>query len=76
MATQIYRVDLSENARDFQATATEPGLPMLDRQGSNFEILQQWFGTLIAEPDIDGFLVGGASLDPEKFLAIIRSCGS
>jgi len=32
--------------------------------------------TLIAEPDIDGFLVGGASLDPEKFLAIIRSCDS
>jgi len=31
--------------------------------------------TLFAEPDIDGFLVGGASLDPEKFLAIIRSCG-
>ena len=31
--------------------------------------------SLIAEPDIDGFLVGGASLDPEKFLAIIRSCG-
>ncbi len=32
--------------------------------------------SLIAEPDIDGFLVGGASLDPEKFLAIIRSCDS
>ena len=32
--------------------------------------------TLFAQPDIDGFLVGGASLDPEKFLAIIRSCGS
>lgn len=31
---------------------------------------------LFAEPDIDGFLVGGASLDPEKFLAIIRTCGS
>jgi triosephosphate isomerase len=30
---------------------------------------------LHAQPDIDGFLVGGASLDPEKFLAIIRSCG-
>jgi triosephosphate isomerase (TIM) len=30
---------------------------------------------LIAQPDVDGFLVGGASLDPEKFLAIIRgSC--
>jgi len=27
---------------------------------------------LSAQPDIDGFLVGGASLDPEKFLSIIR----
>jgi triosephosphate isomerase len=26
---------------------------------------------LIAQPDIDGFLVGGASLDPRQFLAII-----
>jgi triosephosphate isomerase len=32
--------------------------------------------SLFAEPDIDGFLVGGASLDANKFLAIIRSCGS
>jgi triosephosphate isomerase len=30
---------------------------------------------LIVHPDIDGFLVGGASLDPQKFLAIIRSSG-
>jgi triosephosphate isomerase len=30
---------------------------------------------LVAQPDIDGFLVGGASLDPAKFLAIIRCCG-
>ena len=30
---------------------------------------------LFAQPDIDGFLVGGASLDPEGFLAIIRACG-
>jgi triosephosphate isomerase len=30
---------------------------------------------LIAQPDIDGFLVGGASLDPRKFLAIIRGSG-
>ena len=29
---------------------------------------------LYAQPDLDGFLVGGASLDPERFLAIIRSC--
>ncbi len=31
---------------------------------------------LISQPDLDGFLVGGASLDPEKFLTIIRACGS
>ena len=31
--------------------------------------------TLFASPDVDGFLVGGASLDPGKFLAIVRACG-
>jgi triosephosphate isomerase (TIM) len=31
-------------------------------------------GELIAQPDLDGFLVGGASLDPERFLAIIGVC--
>lgn len=30
---------------------------------------------LVAQPDVDGFLVGGASLDPQKFLAIIRHSG-
>jgi triosephosphate isomerase len=30
---------------------------------------------LLAAPDIDGFLVGGASLDPRRFLAIIRHSG-
>ncbi|HYX25551.1 MAG TPA: triose-phosphate isomerase [Thermoanaerobaculia bacterium] len=30
---------------------------------------------LFAQPDVDGFLVGGASLDPRKFLAIIRHSG-
>ncbi len=28
---------------------------------------------LAAQPDVDGFLVGGASLDPERFLAIIAA---
>ncbi len=31
---------------------------------------------LLAEADVDGFLIGGASLDPESFLDIIRRCGS
>jgi triosephosphate isomerase len=30
---------------------------------------------LAVQPAIDGFLVGGASLDPARFLAIIRACG-
>jgi triosephosphate isomerase len=28
---------------------------------------------LMAEPDIDGALVGGASLDPDAFAAIVRA---
>ena len=31
---------------------------------------------LIAQDDIDGFLVGGASLDSEKFSVIIDVCAS
>lgn len=31
--------------------------------------------SLLAEPDIDGALVGGASLDPEAFASIIRASG-
>lgn len=30
-------------------------------------------GELIAQPDIDGFLVGGASLDPESFAEIVKA---
>jgi triosephosphate isomerase len=31
---------------------------------------------LLALPDVDGALVGGASLDPESFAAIVRAAGS
>ena len=31
---------------------------------------------LFAQPDVDGFLIGGASLDPATFLDMIRRCGS
>jgi len=30
-------------------------------------------GELIAQPDIDGFLVGGASLDPDSFASIVKA---
>ncbi len=32
--------------------------------------------TLLEQKDVDGFLVGGAGLDPNSFLDIIRRCGS
>jgi triosephosphate isomerase (TIM) len=32
-------------------------------------------GDLMALPDVDGFLVGGASLDPESFAAIVEVAG-
>jgi len=51
MARDIYRVDLAESACDFQPTATEPGLPMLDSIGANDAILYRWFGDLVAEPE-------------------------
>ena len=31
---------------------------------------------LMAQPDVDGALVGGASLDPDQFAAIVQSTGS
>ncbi len=31
---------------------------------------------LICQPDVDGFLIGGASLDPKKFLTIIHESGA
>ena len=30
---------------------------------------------LMAQPDIDGALVGGASLDPAEFAAIVEAAG-
>jgi len=55
---------------------------LADRFGANAgQIRIQYGGSvkpenaaeLLAQPDIDGALVGGASLDPESFSAIIRS---
>ena len=32
-------------------------------------------GELFGQPDVDGGLVGGASLDPAKFAAIVAAAG-
>ena len=51
MQGRIFRVDLSDEARDYQATATEPGLAMLDRNSANHAILRRWLGGLVAQPE-------------------------
>ncbi|MCA9269153.1 MAG: hypothetical protein KDA41_11815, partial [Planctomycetales bacterium] len=51
MTQRLFKVDLSDEARDFQATATEPGLAMLDRNNANYMILRRWLGEFVAEPE-------------------------
>jgi len=54
MADPLFCVDLSNDARDYRHMATEPGLGMLDRTGSNYAIMERWFGNLVAEPEWRG----------------------
>ncbi len=51
MPTRIFRVDLSDDARDFAPLATEPGLAMLDRPGANYSIMRRWLGDHLMEPE-------------------------
>ena len=51
MVKPLFYVDLSEDARDYRHTALEPGLPLLDRQHVNFQILRKWLGDYVAEPE-------------------------
>ena len=50
MANHLFNLDLSEGAEDFQQTATEPGLAMLDATGANYATLCRWIGDYAAEP--------------------------
>ena len=51
MAEPLFLVDLSEDSRDYRHLALEPGVPLLDRQGVNYQILTKWLGDYIAEPE-------------------------
>jgi len=51
MSNRLFKVDLSDGARDFKPTATEPGLAMLDRNNANYVILRRWLGDYVAEPE-------------------------
>jgi hypothetical protein len=66
MANQLFNLDLSEGADDFQQTATEPGLAMLDATGANYATLCRWVGDYAAEP---------VWLGPERATVFIRHEG-
>ncbi len=65
MGTRIFRVDVGEGARDFQASALEPGVPMLDRSGANYLMLRRWVGDMIAQPDWEGEHSVGFHIHPD-----------
>lgn len=54
MAERFIRVDVSEIARDFRPLAIEPGVPLLDRAGTNDRILFRWLGGMVAEAEWEG----------------------
>lgn len=54
MPKRFLRLDLSRDARDFEAVALEPGLPLLDKSNTTYRVLQKWLGRLAAEPEWHG----------------------
>ena len=58
------------------ASLASPGLAAALRLLYGGSVKPDNAAELAAQTDVDGFLVGGASLDAAKFLAIIRACGS
>lgn len=65
MAMRFLRLDLSPQARDFEAIAVEPGLPLLDRSNSHFRIIRKWLGRFIAETEWDGTSVNLFACDDQ-----------
>ena len=63
--------EIAQEAHEFIRGLLEQDVPILYGGSATPENA----AGLIAQPDLDGFLVGGASLDPRKFLSIIRASG-
>ncbi len=51
MAQPFLRIDLSNQAKDFQNTVIEAGWPLLDKSNTNYQILRKWLGGAVAEPE-------------------------
>ncbi|HWC65147.1 MAG TPA: triose-phosphate isomerase, partial [Thermoanaerobaculia bacterium] len=77
----VWAIGTGRNATPDQAEETIGYLRGLLGSRTDLRILYggsvtpQNAGDLAARPGIDGFLVGGASLDPAGFVSICRACG-
>jgi triosephosphate isomerase len=69
-ATSEQVADMTTHIRSVLAALAMPGIHVLYGGSVNADNA----GTLMAEGRVDGFLVGGASLKAESFLAIVQSC--
>ncbi|MCA9068116.1 MAG: hypothetical protein KDA84_04300, partial [Planctomycetaceae bacterium] len=54
MAQPFLRIDLTNQARDFQNTVIEAGWPLIDKSNANYQILRKWLGAAVAEPERKG----------------------
>ena len=59
-----------EAARELARRSGHLAVVTLGREGA---LLVDGASELLAQPDVDGALVGGASLDPQGFAAIARA---
>ena len=77
MAQPFLRIDLSNQAKDFQNTVIEAGWPLLDKSNTNYQILRKWLGGAVAEPERNGDEVlfylrneAGARIDQPNILKV------
>lgn len=77
MAQAFLRIDLANQAKDFQNTVIEAGWPLIDKANANCQILRKWLGAAVAEPERQGDEVlfylrneSGARIDQPDVLKI------
>lgn len=77
MAQPFLRIELANQARDFQNTVIEAGWPLIDKANANYQILRKWLGAAVAEPERKGEEVifylrneSGARIDQPDVLKI------
>jgi triosephosphate isomerase len=75
-ATAVDAEDACAFIRSLVAKAAGEGAAEAVRLQYGGSVNAENAGDLMSEPDVDGLLVGGASLEAASFLDIIRACGA